>query len=93
MSRKKHGRPGGPSASIYVPVMAVQNHQSLESYFSFAKKTARAPEETKRPLITLEERRIQAIKHVGLDAVKLIQKHLLESVIDPETKISCYKTR
>ena len=74
----------------YEPVMAVQNHQALEHYLNLAKRTAKTPDETKKALITLDKRRRQAIKHMGQEAVQLMQKYILESVIDPETKKVCY---
>ena len=62
----------------------------MDYYLTLAKRTAKSPEETKKALITLDERRRQAIRHLGTEAVQLIQKHILESVIDPETKRVCY---
>ena len=74
----------------YEPVMAVQKHQALDHYLALAKCTAKSPDETRRALITVDERRRQAIRHVGTESVQLIQKHILESVLDPETKKVCY---
>ena len=68
----------------------MQKHQALEYYLTLAKRTAKNPEETKKALITLDERRRQAVKHVGPEAVQLIQKHILESVLDSDTKRVCY---
>ena len=74
----------------YEPVMAVQKHQALEYYLAIAKRAAKSPDETKKAMVVLDERRRHAIKPMGPAAVYLIQKHILESILDPETKRVCY---
>ena len=41
----------------YEPVMAFQKYQALDFYLTLAKRTAKSPEETKKAIITLDERR------------------------------------
>ena len=44
----------------YEPVMAVQKHQALDHDLALAKRAAKSPEETRKLLVILEERRRQA---------------------------------